>query len=417
MPAATAMATSASEVTLDYWYGWGGGIGDACKALAQRYSEAHTNIKFNTLQHDWKGEKLLTAFAGGTPPDVFEWGFPSEFGARGVLRAMDDLLEASSVISKDNLPSVMLSSANWRGKLVGMPAMDFFTEQALTINPVVVQSADLDPTKPPQTLDELRTWADQLTKKSDNTVTQIGIDPLGSVFSWPHNWLNAYGMQAYDSDKEAFVWDVGKMAQAFTWIGDYSKQWGADNLAAFRKSFGGWYEPTSSACQNKEALQVQGYWYIGIAKQNCPSVKFTYDWSPVSADRKGKKFQRLAGHFALMPKQSTKTADAWGFTEFMTTDDAQQIMFDTGGTFVATKSWLKKIDTSNYPGLDWYVKSVDAADEMYGREPVPTNEWQDLWYKARDAVVYGEKTPDQAADEWDKQAKASLAKALQSAKD
>jgi ABC-type glycerol-3-phosphate transport system substrate-binding protein len=78
---------------------------------------------------------------------------------------------------------------------------------------------------------------------------------------------------------------------------------------------------------------------------------------------------------------------------------------------------LKKIDTSNYPGLDWYVKSVDAADEMYGREPVPTNEWQDLWYKARDAVVYGEKTPEQAADEWDKQAKASLTKALQSAKD
>jgi ABC-type glycerol-3-phosphate transport system substrate-binding protein len=51
--------------------------------------------------------------------------------------------------------------------------------------------------------------------------------------------------------------------------------------------------------------------------------------------------------------------------EFLWTDQALNIVFENIGWLTARKSWLTKVDASKYRGLDFYVKSVTQADEMW----------------------------------------------------
>ena len=412
----TATPPPARSLTLDFWYGWSGVWGDACKELALTFEEQNPGVTMNTVEHGWAQEKLLTAFAGGVPPDVMEHYAPIEFAARDQLLTLDDLLANSKAIDLDNYYDVMWEASRWKGETYGIPAFAFGADESMIIQKQAVEEAGLDADNPPQTWDDLFIWADKLTKMDDaGNLLQIGFDPRDGTADYPYCWANSFGMGVYDPVEQKFSFDDPRWVEIFQLINDWIQHWGGpQKFEGFRETYGGWLAPTSSFCQGTQVIQMNGYWSPGeIALKCSKDLEWTYAWPPRSASQKGKTYQRLGGHNATIPKGSKQPEEAFEFLEFLSTDQANRIVFFTAGGYVSTKSWMDKVNVDYYPGLEFYIRSTTEADDLYIFEPCPVDFviW-DQWYQELDAVLEGEKTAEQAAADYHKGATDELQRAL-----
>jgi ABC-type glycerol-3-phosphate transport system substrate-binding protein len=174
---------------------------------------------------------------------------------------------------------------------------------------------------------------------------------------------------------------------------------GAEKIDGYRNSYGTWTEsPTASFPAGVQAMIINGYWQPGELARAAPDRKFSYGWMPVPNSRKGKKVQSTGGHNSQIPKGAAHPDQAFQFIEFLLTDKAMDIIYAGTGWIGARKSYLGKVDTSKYSGLDFYVKSATEAEEMHGMPVDPiegftSNQWTDTY----NAVNHGTKTPQQAA--------------------
>ena len=106
----------------------------------------------------------------------------------------------------------------------------------------------------------------------------------------------------------------------------------------------------------------------------------------------------MGGHPAVLPKGIAHPAESFSFLEFLTTPTAADKIFAENGWFGPRISWLEQVDTSIYDGLDFFSKSVLQADELAPCPLCPISGFfGQQWIIARDAVNYGDKTPEQAA--------------------
>jgi hypothetical protein len=96
-----------------------------------------------------------------------------------------------------------------------------------------------------------------------------------------------------------------------------------------------------------------------VAKKNKAS------WAPVLDGLKGKKIQVAGGHTLAIFKDSKYPQDAFKLGEFFNSDAALDVLFKEVGWLVGKSTWLKKIDTNAYPGLDFYFKSANEATDWY----------------------------------------------------
>lgn len=68
---AEAGATAASgQAFLNYWTGWSGFEYDELQKMVDKFNESHPEIFVNMSTVFGQYEKVLTAIAGGNPPDV-----------------------------------------------------------------------------------------------------------------------------------------------------------------------------------------------------------------------------------------------------------------------------------------------------------------------------------------------------------
>ena len=130
-------------------------------------------------------------------------------------------------------------------------------------------------------------------------------------------------------------------------------------------------DPTASFPAGLQGDDRQRLLDAGRAGQDRARQELCLWWVPVPADRKGKKVQATGGHNSGVPKGATKADKAWQFIEYLTTDKAIDIIFNGVGWLGASKSYLDKVDTSKYKGLDWYVKSIKEANDMRGMDVGP----------------------------------------------
>ena len=103
MAAGTAAAISAmpagltyaqEQAFLNYWTGWSGFEFDVLQGLVDQFNEEHENSYVNMTTVFGQYEKVLTAIAGGNPPDVVSavWLHQLvQIASQGALDALDRL--------------------------------------------------------------------------------------------------------------------------------------------------------------------------------------------------------------------------------------------------------------------------------------------------------------------------------------
>jgi ABC-type glycerol-3-phosphate transport system substrate-binding protein len=250
---------------------------------------------------------------------------------------------------------------------------------------------------------------------SAGNVKVVGFDPLDAMGgSWgggdPSFWPIDYGFDFFDEEKKTYNLDNPQFIAALKVIKQFYDHIGAEKMTAFRKTSGTWTsDPTASFPAGVQGMIVNGYWTPGELAKTAPDKNFAYGWVPVPGDRLGKKIQATGGHNSGVPKGAKKADKAWQFIEFLTTDKAIEIIYNGVGWLGASKSYLDKVDTSKYKGLDWYVKSIKEANDMRGMDVDPIEGFTNTaWTEGYDKMNFGKVTPEDLA----KQLQESLTKEL-----
>ena len=360
--------------TVRYWTGWGGGpytkafqsimALDSFKAvLGNNGFELKTGIP---------EEAMLTAVAGGDPPDVGTNINYLGFMARGALQPIDDLVAASTETKKENYIESNWNLGMYKGVLYGLPTQECFLRYGLLYNSQLVQEAGLDPNSPPETWDDLFAWHQKLTKKdSAGNVTQVGANPYGSMGGgwWDTDGAmvtTSFDINWFDENTGKFDLNNEKLVEAFKTFRDFVKEIGVDQVGAFY-GVSGRDDWEGAYLAGVESAQFQGYWAPGEFASSNPDIsKLTKgSWLPVPASRKGKKVQLSGGHTWTIFKDSQSPEAAFKIGEYMNTNEPCQVMWDTQGWLPAIKTFLDQADPTKYPGLDFYFTSYKDANEWH----------------------------------------------------
>jgi len=401
-------AKPAERVIIEWWWGWGGMTGmNAMKGVTDAFNMKRQDIYVHSLVPSNMDEKLLTAVAGGTPPDIAVGNIAySEFCARGALTPLDDYFAASKVIQHDDIIPSLWRDATWQGKTYGLAACEVGPRIGLCYNVDLVKDAGLDSGNLPLTWDEMYDWHQKITTfDAAGNIEILGFDPLDAMggrrptSDVSYFWGDSFGFEYWAQDSMTYNWDNDLFVASLATIKKFYDSVGVEKIEGYRSSYGTWTQsPTASFPAGVQALILNGYWTPGELVHSAPERHFSFTWPPNSSERRGIKFQNVGGHPATLPKGSKHPDAAFELLEFLTTPESMDIILQTTGWLGPRLSWLEKVDPSPYPGLDFFLRSVVEADEL---KPCPLDPicgfvGQQLSI-AWDAVNYGEKTPEQAA--------------------
>jgi ABC-type glycerol-3-phosphate transport system substrate-binding protein len=92
-----------------------------------------------------------------------------------------------------------------------------------------------------------------------------------------------------------------------------------------------------------------------------------------------------------MPRGCPNPDAAWKFIEHATSVEASFTLFNIAGSYPSYKPFLEKADFSAHPGLQWFVNSAAAADEIYfyPQLPLSSDEVDDRINSGLDEMSFG----------------------------
>lgn len=382
-------------VTINYWPSWGNFVPAWEKMIAtEEYKEfAGDNTVEVKTGTPW--EAILTAIAGGTPPDAISNTQYLDLMARGVLRPIDDWVAESEYFQKDLYLEGSWNDGFYQDVMYGAPGIEGFIRYGLNYNMQMVEEAGLDPENPPQTWEGCLEWHEALTKFDDaGNLIQIGMDPFDAMggqigiqdgfyppVSWNWKW--------FDAEASTFDLNNEMMIEAFDVMGEFYRIAGPDNMAGMRDAEGqGTWGPSFNA--GVQAMIIEGYWHPGETMIQKPEVgEFNRaTWAPVPAAREGAKVQGTGGHYVVFCKDAPNTEPMFKIAEFFQTDTACQIIFEDVGWLPGRIPFIDKTDPSAFPGLDFYFDSVAEATEWSSPARCPITSFVSTQFQELREKVY-----------------------------
>lgn len=266
-PAATPAATVAAsgpvsgEITV-----WVFPLTDDDKAafwdnLMKQFGQDNPNVKANIEIQPWanRQQKMLTAVAGGTPPDIayLNLDFLARFATDGAIESLDDILDPDF---KTNLLAPVKQGITYQGKAWVSPIL--MSSNPPVYNATLMKSAGLDPEKLPEDWQGITEFAEKIKAKG-----QLGISFGGSAETTNQNfnpllWEAGGEIFSQDGKTVTFNGPEGNQALEFfkSWIdkGYSSKDMingGTDDFASSRAGLE-WCSSTSIAALKKQSPDV-----------------------------------------------------------------------------------------------------------------------------------------------------------------
>lgn len=400
--AAEGAAPAAAGTPVVYWYDWANFDPAVAKIVETDEFKEHMGGAPLEYKGTTNQEALLTAIAGGTPPDAASnYSYPN-LHTRGATIPVQDWVATSSIIKQDDILEPLWRSAFIGEDMIGVPAIESYLWWGLNYNSKAAEDAGLNPDAPPATWEEALDWHKALTTKDDaGNLLAIGLDPYDAMAGEPDFAATSWGFKWYDEETQEFDLDNPLMAESMDVMGEFYRYAGPDQFAGLRQveGQGSWGAAYNAGVQN---MIIEGYWHPGETQIQQPEVA-QYNratWAPVPASRAGAKIMATGAHFVMILKDGKNQQGAFKLGEFLNTPVALDIIFKEVGWIHGVKSWLATVDSSTYPGLDFYVNAPnEVTDFVLGRRcPIQSfviTQYQEL----REQVYRDLMDPQAAADE------------------
>lgn len=398
-----AAAPAAAEGSVvSYWAGWSQLEPAMNSIMATEEFQNHMNGTTIEYRGAVNSEAILTAVAGGTPPDCHSnHDYPNLF-TRGAVLSVQDMAEASEYVTKERMLDWTWDYAFFGGEMIGVPGIESYVQWGLNYNADAAAKANLDPDAPPQTWNETLDWHKALTLKDDaGNLLQLGLDPNDAMGGDVDFQTSSYGVKWYDEETKQFDLDNERMVDLISITSEFIRFAGADQFAGMRQvqGNGAWGQAYEAGVQT---MIIEGYWHPGETQIVKPEIAQhnRASWAPMSDDRRDVKMQGVNAHFVQIFREGKNPEGAFKLGEMFNTVMACDIIFKEVGWIHPIKEFIPMVDADAYPGLRFYVESEQQATEWHLLRRCPIH-WfvKGQWDALRDQVARDEVTPTEAAAE------------------
>ena len=401
-PAASGSEAPAAEAdTVVYWWAWPNFDPAMNIIVAQEEFKELMGGTTVELKGTTNEQALLTALAGGTPPDAGSNYNYVNLHTRGATIPVDDMVEASAIIKQDDILEKLWQSAFYDGQMIGIPAIESYLWWGLNYNAQAVEEAGLDPANPPLTWEDALAWHTELTKKDDaGNLLQVGLDPYDAMAGETDFAATSFGFTWYNEDTQEFDLANPLMADAMNTMGEFYRIAGPDQFLGMRQveGQGAWGASFNAGVQS---MIIEGYWHPGETQIQKPDVA-QYNqstWAPVPASRSGAKIMATGAHFVMIFKDGKNQEAAFKIGEYLNTKPALDVIFEQVGWIHGVLSWLDTVDKNTYPGLAFYVDApAEVTDFIIGRRCPIHGFVQTQYTELREQVYRDLMDPQAAAD-------------------
>ncbi|NPV07786.1 MAG: extracellular solute-binding protein [Anaerolineae bacterium] len=425
-PAAEQPAAAAGEVpVIEWWSSWSG---DAFPMIEKNFNESHDDVQVRWVNVPG-GEiqsKLFAAIAAGNPPDTsFNiWYF--EYSARGLCLPLDDYIAADpdAGYADGDIPEPLWKKFEWKGKQYGVPAADTSTRYGLGVNLTLIREAGLDENSLPATWDEVFEWHKALTTYDEaGNINVLGMIPTsGSDYS-AHTidpWLypEMWGFHYFNAEKMQFEIDRPETVEFLNTINKFWADVTPEKVNALNTSLEG--QAWGAFGGGRRALQITYPSGPGSMVRINPDHEYEWTWVPMPSQRKGTKICTVGGHAVVIFKGGKNPDATYRFAQFMTRPGACDPLLQVIGWVGPRRSYQDTLDLSQrFPeraaeDIWWYTRTaLEEADEVWV-EADPIGSVTDAkWKLMREAVIYGDLGPEEAAQRMQKEMDEELAAFLE----
>ncbi len=222
-------------------------------------------------------ETIMMRIASGDPPDcIYHYSSPIAYAARGTCLALDEMMAAHPVATKDAFLESAMAQCQWNGKTWGLPLNG--SPSVMFYNTDLLQQAalPLERDKMPKTLDELKVMSAKFTKWEGDKLLMAGSNPWSQSWAWPGMCV-ANGGLLWDGDKYSINHpkNVELIEYWVKWL-DEEYKGDIDKLNA-NGSYSGAY-PENAFGMKLQAIAVDGFWAV---THTPPEVKYELAKMPV----------------------------------------------------------------------------------------------------------------------------------------
>ncbi|MDR3556918.1 MAG: sugar ABC transporter substrate-binding protein [Syntrophobacteraceae bacterium] len=399
LPGGCWKGTGESRKTLTFWAM--GAESEAVRLLIPTFEREHPGIRVSVETLPWKGahQKLLTAFAGGSTPDLCQLGntWISEFAAVGALTPLGQMVKASSIVEQsDYFPGIWDTNVIG-GALYGVPW--YVDTRLLFYRKDLLEKAGFD--HPPRTRAE---WARQMAaiKAMAGPGRYAVLLPLNEFEP-----LVSFGLQ-----------QSGSMLREGGRYGNFESPGFKRALHFYGSIFRNGWAPllTDADISNLWAEFAKGYftfflsgpWNLSELKANMPA-NLRNAWASAPLPGPNGPGASIAGGSSLVIfGASHHKKAAWQLIEFLSEPKVQSRFYQLVGDLPPRRTAWENSSLAGDPNASAFRVQLERA------KPTPkVPEWQHIATEIGligERLAHGELTANQAARELDQRADAILAK-------
>jgi len=293
-----------------------GAEGENVQKIIKKFESENPGIKVKIQQIPWTSahEKLLTAFAGNSLPDICQLGntWIPEFTLIGAIEPLDEYVKNSNVVKPDNFFSGVWEINIYNSRLMGIPW--YVDTRVLFYRTDILRSAGF--AHAPRTWDELLK-ACELIKQNSKGKTY-------GLFLPTNEWqpIVLFALEASASllkDDECYAFfDDEKFLTAFEFLMEF-----------YRKGYSpsSWVEVQNiyqAFADGYVAMYITGPWNVGEFKKRLPAdVQNKWMVAPMPGKDRFPGVSLPGGSSLVIFKTSKNKNDAWKLIEFLSKPENQ----------------------------------------------------------------------------------------------
>lgn len=305
--------------TVTFWYSGSDALKKDVEAFNKKHKKVHVKAAY-AKTNSTSDDKLLTATAGGNPPDVAFFA-RHKVGSWVEQKALTDISDYAKKdgITKDDFYSFAWEEASSDGKLYAIPLST--DSRLLYYNKDHFKEVGLDPNKPPKTIKELENAAEKLTKKKGNRFERIGFIPWydeGQLITWGLN----FGGRLYDEKTGKVTPTDPKVVKALQWERDWAKKYNVESITGFTNSAGG--DAQDPFITGQLSMTVSGPLTATQIRKYKPDLN--YGVAPIPTPDGKNSTTWSGGWSVVIPKGAKHPEAAREFLKFMADPEAQEQM-------------------------------------------------------------------------------------------
>lgn len=261
------------------------------RAMVAEFERRHPGVRVSVLSMGaglLNPQKLMTAIVGRKPPDVINQDrfTIGDWASRSTFRPLDDLIARDrgrpDGVRPEDYYKPCWAEATYKGHVFAIP--NSTDDRFLYYNRKLFRQAGLDPDRPPETWEELLSYAKKLTAyNKDGTLKRVGFIPgYGNSFLYLYSWTNGGELMSPDGRRCTLDNDYTVQALEFI-VGMYDAMGGVANVDRYAAGFQA--NELDAFLTGKVAMRIEADQSAAVIARYAPDLDFGVAPAPVPAER------------------------------------------------------------------------------------------------------------------------------------